>query len=191
MSAADPITASFTALEARLRVFFLPKVWDFHVVADPMSIEEFKGITRKTPLLALSWRQFNPTEQKVGRRFQGALGLRLTIVVKHPLDAAKRFMGDRAGPGLFPSICGAIALVNGFSVADLGTFSVTAVAQAYAEGYGDHNIAIATLDVSLTAAIDDVTGELAAAPGFLSMLSTFEPWPVGQVPDQPVEVRTP
>lgn len=191
MSAVDPISASFIAIETRLRTVFLEKKWDFHVVPDPMSIDEFKAIVRRTPLLALGWRQFNPADQKTGRRFQGTLGLRLTIVVKHPLDANKRFLGDSRGPGLFPSIAAVIALINGFTVPDLGTFFITAVAQAYAEGYNDANAAIATLDIGSTVNIGDVTGDLAAAPEFLRMLSTFEPWPDGQDPDAPIDVRQP
>jgi hypothetical protein len=189
--ALDPVSAAFAAVEARLRTFFLPEKWDFHVVADPVSADEFKSIVRRTPLLALGWRQFNPTDQKVGRRFQGNLGLRLTIVVKHPLDAGKRFLGDARGPGLFPAMSGAIALLNGYTKPELGTFSVTACAQAYAEGYSDANMAIATLDIASTIVIGDVTGDDAAAPDFLRLLSRFEPWPEGQEADDLLNVRTP
>lgn len=189
MAELDPISASVTAIQARLQAYFLPKVWDFSIVPDPLSIEEFKALAgRRTPFLALGWRQFNP-QQMVGRRFQGELGLRLTIVVKHPLDAGKRFLGDAKGPGLFPAMCGAVALLNGFTAPDVGTFTATAISQAYAEGFGDHNCAIATIDIGTTVVIDDVTGAGAAAPGFLSMLSAFEPWPDGQGPDAPIEVR--
>lgn len=187
----DPVSASFAAVQARLQTFFLPAKWDFNIVADPMSADEFKAIVRRTPLLALGWRQFNPSDQKVGRRFQGTLGLRLTIVVKHPLDAGKRFMGDAKGPGLFPAMSGAIALLNGYTKPDLGTFSITACAQAYAEGYADANMAIATLDIASTVVVGDVTGDFAAAPDFLRLLSSFEPWPEGQDTDDLLTVRTP
>jgi len=188
MSAVDPITTAFTALETRLRSVFTAARWDFNIVADPMSIDEFRAIVRRTPLLALAWRRFNPVE-KAGRRFQGILDLRLTIVVKHPHDAARRFLGDARGPGLFPSIAAAIALINGYTVPDLGTFSVSAVAQAFAEGYGDTNIAIATLDIASHLVIGDVTGALADAPEFLSQLSSFVPWPDGQDPDAAIDMR--
>ncbi len=187
----DPVSAAFAAVEARLRTFFLPKNWDLHIVGDPMGIDEFKSIVRRTPLLALGWRQLNPSDQKVGRRFQGNLGLRLTIVVKHPQTAAKRFMGDAAGPGLFPAMSGAIALLNGFTKPDLGTFSITACAQAYAEGYSDANMAIATLDIASTINVGDVTGDFAAAPDFLRLLSSFEPWAEDQERDELLTVRTP
>jgi hypothetical protein len=189
--ALDPVSAAFAAVRERLQTFFLPKKWDFHIVSDPMGIDEFKAIVRRTPTLALGWRQLNPTDQKVGRRFQGNLGMRLTIVVKHPLDANKRFMGDAAGPGLFPAMSGAIALLNGFTKPELGTFQITACAQAFAEGYSDANMAIATLDIASTIVVGDVTGDFAAAPDFLSMLSTFEPWPDDAVQpvDGPYDVR--
>lgn len=189
MAELDPISTAFAAIETRLRTFFKADRWDFHTVADPMSIDEFKAIVRRTPCLGLGWRQISPSDQKVGRRFQGTLGLRLTIVVKNSSGPKARFHGDAKGPGLFPSIAGAIALLNGFTVAGLGTLSITAGAQAYAEGYGDHDMAIATLDIGSTVSIGDVTGDLAAAPDFLTMLNKFEPWPEGQVRDLPVDVR--
>lgn len=189
--ALDPVSAAFAAVQERLQSVFLPKKWDFNIVADPMSADEFKSIVRRTPLLALGWRQFNPTDQKVGRRFQGTLGQRLTIVVKHPNDAGKRFLGDARGPGLFPAMSAAIALLNGYTEADLGTFSITACAQAYAEGYSDANMAIATLDIASTIVIGDVTGAYADAPDFLRLLSSFEPWPEGQDSDDLLNVRTP
>jgi hypothetical protein len=191
MAELDPLSATFPAIEARLRTFFKADRWGFHVVDDPMSDEEFKAITRRTPLLALGWRQFNPSSKSVGRRFQGAFGLRLTIVVKHPNGARLRFMGDERGPGLFPSICGAALLINGFTAEGVGTFSVTACAQAYAQGFSNMNTAIATMDIGIDVAIGDVTGDFAAAPAFLTMLSTFEPWPEdqGRDRDEPFDVR--
>jgi hypothetical protein len=189
MAELDPMSAAFPAIETRLRTFFKADRWDFHVVDDPMSEEEFKAITRRTPMIAVGWRQFNPTSKAVGRLFQGELGLRLTMAVKHPNGAASRFMGDARGPGLFPSICGAGLLINGFTVAGLGTFSVTAIAQAYAQGFSNMNTAIATMDIGIGVTIGDVTGDLAAAPDFLQLVSAFEPWPDGQAPDAPIEMR--
>jgi hypothetical protein len=191
MTAVDPVSVACDAVEARLRSFFKPEKWEFAVVPDPMSIEEFKAVARKTPLLALGWRSVNPSSKSNGRRCQYEVALRLTVVVKHPLDAAKRFKGDRAGPGLFPAAMAAILLLNGHSVPDLGTFFATATAQAYAEGYGDHNIAIATIDLSILVTLGDLTGELEAAPEFLRMLSAFEPWPDGQERDGAYPVRQP
>lgn len=191
MSAVDPISASFTAIEARLRTVFLEKKWDFHVVPDPMTMAEFKAIVRRTPCLALGWRQINPIDQKTGRRFQGSLGLRLTILVKNPNKGKPRFFGDERGPGLFPSIAGAAALLNGFSVPGLGTFFLTAIAQAYAEGYDEHDIAIATVDIGSTVQLVDIPDDPVDIPEFLRLLSTFEPWPDGQDRDGAYPVRQP
>jgi len=189
MSAVDPVSLACDAVEAKLRTFFKPKVWEFAIVPDPMSIAEFKSVTRKTPLLALGWRSFNPASKSNGRRGQYDIALRLTVVVKNQLNADKRFKGDAAGPGLFPAALAAMLLLNGHSVPDLGTFFVTATAQAYADGYDDLNAAIATIDLSIMVTIGDVTGELASAPDFLRALSTFEPWPDGQERDGALSVR--
>lgn len=187
MAELDPFSASVVAIEQRLRLGFAADRWDFAVVPDPLSLDEFKGLVRRTPFLALGWRQLNP-DKDVGRRFSGAMGLRLTIVVKNPQSRA-RFLGDRLGPGLFPSIAGALALLNGFTIRGVGTLSATACAQAYAEGYADADCAIATIDLTMQIALGDVLGLLAASDDFLSMLSDFEPRPDGQAADEPYDVR--
>lgn len=185
----DPFTAWTNGIEARLRTFFKADRWAFHVVPDPFSIEEFRAlVSARTPMLALGWRQMNPNAKTLGRRFQGDAGLRLTIAVKNPIRTA-RFLGDGKTPGLFPSIAGAIALLNGYTLVDVGTLFVTACSQAYAEGFSDATVSIATLDLTATIVISDVTGDLAAAPDFLQLVSAFEPWPSGQAPDAPIDVR--
>ena len=184
----DPFTAWTHGIEARLRLFFKADRWAFHVVPDPFSIEEFRSlVSARTPMLALGWRQLNPNAKTAGR-FQGEAGLRLTIAVKNPTRAA-RFLGDGKTPGLYPSMAGVIALLNGYTLNDVGTLFVTACSQAYAEGFGDATVSIATLDLTATIVIGDITGDGATAPDFLQLISAFEPWPDGQAPDAPIDVR--
>ncbi|MBA4222226.1 MAG: hypothetical protein C0458_15975 [Methylobacterium sp.] len=186
----DPFTAWTHGIEARLRLFFKADRWAFRVVPDPLSIEELRSlVSERTPLLGLGWRQLNPNANTVGRRFQGAAGLRLTIVVKNPTRAA-RFLGDGKSPGLYPAMAGAIALLNGYTLVDVGTLFVTACSQAYAQGFGDITAVIATLDLTATIVVGDVTGDGAAAPDFLKQVSEFEPWPEGKDRDEPIDVRT-
>ena len=87
-------------------------------------------------------------------------------------------------------MAGAIALLNGYTLVDVGTLFVTACSQAYAQGFGDITAVIATLDLTATIVIGDVTGDGAAAPDFLKQVSEFEPWPEGKDRDEPIDVRT-
>ncbi len=174
MAAIDPFTALSTAIESRLRLYFKPDRWDFEICPDAVDDVEFATLAgKRTPLLALSWREFNP-EPKGGRRFGGKLGLRLTILVKNPSGRKWRFLGDRLGPGLYPAMSGAVILLNGHTVEGVGTIFVTAIAQAYATGFAEKNMAIATLDLSTEIAMGDVTGDFASAPDFLRALSDFD-----------------
>jgi hypothetical protein len=191
MPALDPFTRISKAVEARLRLFFTAARWDFHVVPDPLSEQEFRALVTRTPLLALSFRQMNPPDKGGGRRFSGNLGMRLTVVVKNPSGRSARFLGDARGPGLFPAMSGAALLLNGHTVEDLGTIFVGAIAQAYAEGFADLNAAIATIDLTMLATFGDITGAYETADEFLQTLSGFEPWPDGQDHDQPYDARTP
>jgi len=129
MADRDPITLMAEAVEARLRLYFLPERWFFEIVPDPLTVDEFRSVTGNTPLLALSWRQFTP-QAPAARGFKGQIGLRLTIVVKNSSRRASRFLGDARGPGLFPALCTAMTGLNGHTVAGLGTILVSAAAQA-------------------------------------------------------------
>lgn len=194
MAAVDPLTTAANAVEQRLRLFFKQDRWDWYIVPDPLTEKEFLSMTGvRTPLLALSWRQLNPGD-KGGRRFSGKLGLRLTIAVKNQNGRKFRFLGDKAGPGLFPAMSGAIILLNGHTSEGLGTFFVTACSQAYGDGFADLNMAIATLDLTTEITMGDITGDFAAAPDFLRGLSDFDLPGEPGTPEEPGEhfdVRTP
>ncbi len=152
-----------------------------------------QAIVRRTPCLGLGWRQFNPapSDKVVGRRFHGNLGLRLTIVVKP----------DRAEAALSRRCCRPRPVPvdrqrdRASSTASPSTASAPSRSaprpQAYAEGYDDAGMAMATLDIALLAAIGDVGGDLESRPTSSALISEFEPWPDGQERDATLDLRQP
>lgn len=193
----DPFTATTQAIETRLRTVFSVAKWFFELVPHPLTTEEFRSVTGNTPLLALAWMGLSPTGSP-GRRFQGRCDLRLTIIVKNQNRRSQRFLGDARGPGLFPAMAGATAVLHGYTKADLGTFFVTGIAQTYAEGFNDLSMAIATIDLTIDLALGDYLGAAAQEPDFLRLLSNFsadgddwgEPPALPQNPQNIHEVRS-
>jgi hypothetical protein len=188
----DPFTATVTALEARLRTAFPANKWFFELTPHPMTTGEFRAVTGNTPLLALSWMGLTPVASP-GRRFTGKCEMRLTIIVKNQSQRSKRFLGDARGPGLFPAIGAAVALIQGHTKDGLGTFFVTGVGQTYAEGFDDLSMAIATVDIEITLAWGDYFNAAASEPDFLRALANFstdgEDW--GAPPAQPQQPQNP
>ncbi len=183
-AALDPISAAAAAFEARLRPFFTKEKWEWHLVAFPMEVDAFKSLVgHKTPALALAFVQAKASGG--GRRYQAACGWKLMVIVKNPSRQAA-FLGDRAGPGLFPAMMGAVQLLNGATFDGLGTAFCSDVFSTYSEGYDNRDLAMATIDVSMTVQLGDVAG-LADAPDFLRLLSAFD-GPFGD-PDSPIDMR--
>lgn len=188
----DPFTAAAAAIETRLRTRFPANKWFFELTPHPMTSSEFRAVTGATPLLALSWMGMTPTGSP-GRRFAGRCEMRLTILVKNQNQRSRRFLGDARGPGLFPAVGAAVALVHGYTKEGLGTYFVTNVGQTYAEGFDDLSMAIATIDIEINLAWGDYFEAAAGEPDFLRLLSNFstdgEDW--GPSPAEPQQPQTP
>ncbi|MFG1466858.1 hypothetical protein V5F77_29070, partial [Xanthobacter sp. DSM 24535] len=92
---------------------------------------------------------------------------------KNP-SLAGRYRGDHAGPGLYPVLSTAAVILHGQTLPVHGTLSVTGVAQAYADGYGDQGIAIGIVTLSCQSALGDVVQAVAQAPAFTALVSSFE-----------------
>lgn len=169
----DPITAVHQAVEARLRTAFGGERWTFELVPSPMTIDEFKAIVMKsTPWLGFAWRSIEP-DANAGRTITGRLGFTLTICIRNQGRAA-RFLGDRLGPGLYASALAAAALLHGLTVTDVGTLAVTRAASAFADGWSDMSIAIATVDVDVSVDLSDVLAAIATSDDFLRLVTAWD-----------------
>ncbi|MDC7787968.1 hypothetical protein PQJ75_13815 [Rhodoplanes sp. TEM] len=187
----DPITAVHQAVEARLRTVFAPSRWPFELVPSPMTLDEFKGVVAKaTPWLGFSWRSIEP-DANAGRTITGRLGFTLTIVIKNTSRAA-RFLGDRVGPGLYPSTIAAAALLHGLTVPGVGTLSVTRAGSAFADGWSDVGIAIATVDVDVGVDLSDALDAIASSDDFLRLVTAWDlDAEAGQAAGEPTDTILP
>lgn len=172
MSVIDPITTIHAAVTVALRPFFPARQWHIEAMPSPLTLNEFKALTGRTPWLGISWGAFEPGQGST-RALNGDQQLRVTVCVKNPLREA-RFFGDRVGPGLYPALSTVASVIHGTAVDGVGTLLVSRVAQLFADGYADDTIAIGAVDVRCNTAFGDWNGEAASAPAFAHLISQFE-----------------
>lgn len=163
----DPISAAIDAAKTRLEPYFAPTHWHYSERSDTMGVREFETLLSKTPHLAFAWAGWR-SDGKGGRRYQGALGLRLWIVVGNP-KTPERFRGDRLGPGLYPAVLRAVQALQGAPLAGLGSARVTNVAPAFAEGFLDRQIAVALIEFEIVTHLADLVGAVGEAADFVGL----------------------
>lgn len=169
----DPITATSKAIGPLLAPYFDPKKWGaVEPIALPLTHETFKRICTTTPKLYLGFESI-ANEKAATRQFAGPLTFRLLVVVKNPVTRGAGFYGDAGGPGLYPSLIGAVAALHGRTIGD-GSIEVKSTNQVTAEGWADLNALVGYVDFSLHVSLDDILGESAAADDFRRLVSAFE-----------------
>lgn len=161
----DPIARSIIALRSRLATR-LQSPWALPILPMPASVTEFKRVASMTPFAAIG---ISEMDCSGGRVLGGPLSIHVVIGVRNPSNHDSRFFGDRAGPGLYPALVLAAALINGHTVEGLGSFSVTKIGTAYAEGFTDDAIATGMVSVSIALSFRDVIADPTAPPDFAGL----------------------
>lgn len=163
----DPISAAIDAAKARLEPYFDPDNWHYSEQSDTMGPREFGALLNKTPHLAFAWAGWR-SDGKGSLRHQGALALRLWIIVRNPKLPA-RFRGDRLGPGLYPAVLRAVQALQGAKLAGLGSARVTNVAPAFAQGFVDQDNAVALIEFEIVTHLGDLVGAVGEAADFIGL----------------------
>lgn len=170
---ADSISDIHLALEPLLRPYFARDRWQIDTVPMPLSLGEFTRLMRMTAWIGVGWEQFRPAPGG-GRQLLGNHDLTLTMCVKNNAGIGPRLLGDRLGPGLYPSLVTAAVALHGRTVEDVGTLQVTSVAQSYADGYGDLTAAIGVVKLTCNTKLSPPFDTAADAPDFARLVSAFE-----------------
>jgi hypothetical protein len=151
----DPVSQAVKAMRARLQTRF-DKRWSTPIVPVPLSSSEFKRVASMTPFLAVGLSEVDVSGARI---LSGAAHFSIVIGVKNASNQDNRFLGDAAGPGLYPAMTIAAALINGHTVPDLCTFTVTRISSAYAEGFSDDAIAVGIINVTTTLSFRDAIAD--------------------------------
>jgi hypothetical protein len=144
----DLITTATGLIVERLKGVFPGPKWHYAIVASPLTVDEWKTLARNTPLITVAFKGFKPGERS-GRIAVGKLTFIVNALVKNERGREHRFLGDAAGPGLFPVTAMLIRQLNGATFPEVGTLMIDSADQSFAEGYDAASAAIATFEVSM------------------------------------------
>jgi hypothetical protein len=126
-----------------------------------------------------------------GRRTPVTIKMRLTVCIKNN-GRSGRLLGDSAAAGLYPAMELARMTLQGRTLVDIGTFSVTHAGQAYADGYGELAVAIGVVEFEVGGFLAVPLGEGEAAPGFATLVTNWDFAPgEGSPADNPTDITEP
>lgn len=180
---ADPVTLFTLGIEKILREL-LPTQWAIEHVPAQLTLAEFKKLLQSTPFVGIAWSKTDIGEG-AGRSPILDMTVLLTFCIRNPRRIA-RFMADDAGPGLYPAMEASRMLLHGRNITDIGTVTVTSCSQAYADGYGDMDIAVGLMTVKADTIVSRAAG-VADLPDFARLAST---WNFEQDSDGPADNLT-
>lgn len=143
-----PLPRTAMALSERLKLAFPEKLFQHQFVPAKLTAADWKQLTRITPFVGLGWNDIEPNPD-AGRLFSGESRWTVFLVTKNAQGIGPRYFGDARAPGLFSMVQAAVALLNGFTIEDVGTAFVTKAGNLYAEGWDTDESAIGGVDVSV------------------------------------------
>lgn len=145
------LAAIGSAVRARLELGFPPSRFEHQFMPAKISQAEWKSLMRRTPFVGLGWNALDPTRD-VGRLFTGESHWSLFLATRNSASIRGRYFGDAQGPGLFPLVTAAVAMLHGWTIPEIGSVAVTKAANVYAEGWEDES-AIAAVDFCVATVI--------------------------------------
>lgn len=155
--ASTAIRTMSPAIVERLRLAFPDKIFGIERVPSMLNGREFNEVTRKTPFIGLSWVGMKKDSDS-GRLLKGHHQWQLTLVVQASGSLRVRYEGDHSDIGIDAMIDVAVALLQGATLEDIGSVTVTDAKSVFAQGLNDDDIALAHIyfDVSFTAPLQDL-----------------------------------
>lgn len=169
-----PIRIIEPLLTERLRLAFTEKTFSLERVPAVLSIKEFERIVRQAPLLGLAFAGIT-LDKNSGRRMQAAMRWRLFLIVTATRDLRTRFSGDAQDIGLDAMTDAAAALLQGWSVPEVGDVTVTAIEAVYADGWADEATVVNQIDFEVAYSASPAMLKLATPGDFRELAVT---WPV-------------
>lgn len=173
-----PLIAGYAALWARLDTFFPASHFARADVPARVTPQGWKRLLRRTPFVGLSWLGIAP-EAGNTRVFRGKSQWSVFLAARNEHAPDVRATGAATGPGLFGMVQVAAFALAGLTVPDVGSVSVTEVANLTADNWDDEAAAVAGLRLDLPLGLSaEVLDE------FLRFGATwsFDPMPAGNPP---------
>lgn len=181
------MTVVSEAVGALLAPYFPPAKWCGaapRVIGLPLTTTIFERIADATPRLYIGWSGMKAAGATT-HSFAGPMTYSVVVVIKNT-SSENAHLGDKHGPGLYPSLIGVAAALHGRKVADIGSITVTELGQQPAERWSSFGAAAGYVTFTIHTDLGDFLGESAAAEDFLRLVSDFETGRVEEGAEPPV-----
>lgn len=165
-----PLQLMGDALTTRLKLVFPPARFQHDIVPAHLNAKEWRRLTHRTPFIGLGWNDIEANPEG-GRPFDGHARWTVFLVTKNARGTHERYWGDALAPGLFAMVHAAIAVLNGYTIPDIGTAEATRSANLYAEGWDDDAMAMASIDLSV--GISFGLADILSAPADMGLFHTL------------------
>lgn len=146
-----PLGAIGAALQARLKLLFPPAKFTHKWVPPKLNERGWKMLTERTPLIGLSFDQFE--RQETGRMATGRSEWSVLCVTRNERSTEARFLGDEFAPGILALLQVATAGLHGMTIAGQGSVQFERVHAAVTEEFDDSDLAMARAIFSIGHAI--------------------------------------
>ena len=145
---AGPLLSAHQAIWARLDAFFPPSHFARADVPVRVTAQGWKRLLRRTPFVGLTWRGVAPAANP-GRLFLGRSQWSVVLAARPEHAPGARAAGADTGPGLFGMTQVAAFCLGGFTIPDVGSVSVTEVANLTADDWDEEAAAVAGISFDL------------------------------------------
>lgn len=188
----SPLALAHEAIWGRLEDFFPASHFARADVPARITPQGWKRLVRRTPFVGLSWRGIAPDAANT-RLFKGRSQWSVFLAARNEHAPETRATGGATGPGLLAMAHVAVFCLGGFTIPDVGSITITEVANLSADGWDDEAAAVAGVSFDLPLGIGaGLTAE--AIDEFLRFGATwsFDPMPPGSPPaaDDEYHVRS-
>ncbi|MBB4955355.1 hypothetical protein H4S14_003391 [Agrobacterium vitis] len=143
-----PIARMEALIRDRLRIAFPADAIGIQRVPRMMSLSEFTTLAQMSPVMGLAWRGMK-ADPEAGRRLDGKMRWRLTLIYKAANGADARFKGDDKGLGLDAMVDVSMSLLHGWMLPEVGRCTVTRARGALQRGFTDDTVALAHIDFKI------------------------------------------
>jgi hypothetical protein len=182
---ATQLAAMALAIEARLRVGFPAPQIEIRHMPGVASARELDDITTsRTGFIGLALLSVVPDEAgpRAGRY---VAGWQLLMGAAASGDAARRFLGDERGFGLYAMAAWAAALLNRLPVEDIGAASIVKWEAVAVDGWSRDGWALGALELAVPFVLEPAPAAIADLPEFLRLNSAWDVPPAAEPDGQP------
>lgn len=139
---------ALAGINARLDLAFPASVFARPIVPPRLTGEVWRELTRRTPLVGVGWNAVEP-QRPQSRSLNATSKWTVFLVARNAGGPAQRFLGDALGPGLFDMVCAAAAVLNGTTIAGVGTAFVSGITNTVGVDWDMENLVLACLDLDV------------------------------------------